>query len=436
MRKFFAFALSLLFMTSIIACQPGIVPVTNPTPQLVPTQTTNPIQPLEIISSATILGTTQNNLSGNHLVEGSIDLANATTLDIPLSGEPRWLVSVPYNDGAVFAAVLDDGTVQAFLIAAETYQSFEITPTQLPAGSPPLLAATDTGVYFITPPADASPLTNPMLLENQLVYIANNGDLVLDNAGSQTRLAIDVLPDARILIDEQQRLLILTQPSTRYDHGILGDKLEAIGIILIETQPELRVLINIPIQVPDVIESLSPTWADMNQDGQREIIVTLSNNQGGSRMVVFAEDGTLLAESSAIGTGHRWRHQIAVAPFASDAAPLLVVIRTPHIGGVVEFFQLHNGALQSAAEIKGFSTHSIGSRNLDSALVGDFNNDGINEVLAPNQAHTQLGVISLDGNVTLLPLDSKLISNLSAVVINGKIIIGADTSENLRVWLP
>jgi hypothetical protein len=301
---------------------------------------------------------------------------------------------------------------------------------------PPVLEVSENGIQLITPPFDASPLTHPISLNGMLVYIASNGDLVMSGSESQTRLPINALPDSRILVDDTNRLVILTEPTTRYDHGIAGDEFEASAIVIVETEPEFRVIQTIPIEAPDVIEGISAIWADIDNDGTRDIIITLSNNQNGSRIVAYREDGTLLAESDPIGLGYRWRHQIAVAAFEPNKPPLLVDVRTPHIGGIVEFLQFTDGKLEVVQEIRGFSTHSIGSRNLDSALAGDFNNDGIIEMLAPDQEHINLGIISLDGVIDTIPLDDVLTSNLSATSIDGKLYIGAGTPDNLRIWIP
>ena len=102
----------------------------------------------------------------------------------------------------------------------------------------------------------------------------------------------------------------------------------------------------------------------------------------------------------------------------------------------MEFFQLNAGKLELVHETAGFSAHTIGSRNLDSAVAGDFNNDGIPELLAPDQTHTSLGVISLDGILTTVPLDRVLTSNLSVTENNGTLFVGAGTPGNLRIWSP
>ena len=436
MQKILITWAALIFLLSACANKAENNIVTTPAAEPLATISAPPTLQANLPKADLVQNTTQNNLSGNHLVNGSIDLASAHSMDIPLNGTPQWLVSAPYQDGIAFVAIIDTGEVQAFKISNQTYESISISPNQLPAGMPPLLTISGDTIQLLTPPADASPLTNPIIVKDKLIYIASNGDLVSVNNSTQARLPINAMPDSRILVDDQNRVLILSGPTDRYDHGILGDAIDASAINLIETEPELRILQTITIDAPDVIEGISAIWADIDNDGARDIIVTLSNNRGGSRIAAFREDGTLLAESDPIGLGHRWRHQIAVASFDGSGSPLLVAIRTPHIGGIIEFFQYKNGKLEITNEIKGFSSHSIGSRNLDSALAGDFNNDGVIDLLAPDQPHSNLGIISNFNVVATLPLPDTLTSNLSATTVNGKLYVGAGTHNNLKIWAP
>ena len=432
--KRFAIVWTLILLA---ACTSANTPTATKTVQPVPTVVPlTGATPIPILLEQISVYTTQGDLSGNHLVSGATDMANAAVLDIPLDGNPMWLVSAPFKSNVVFVAVMEDGNAKAFKISGTSYESFDISPTQLPTGMPPTLIVTEENIQLLTPPDDASLLTNPILVNGKLVYIASNGDLVINNSESQTRLPINALPDSRILADEKNRLLVLTAPTNRYDHGIAGDDLEASAIVLVETEPGLRVVQTITIAEPDVIEGISAVWADIDNDGTRDIIVTLSNRQTGARIVAYREDGTLLAESDPIGQGYRWRHQIAVAEFEQNGLPLLVDVRTPHIGGIVEFLKYDNGKLVNEREYREFSTHSTGSRNLDSGLAGDFNNDGIIELIATDQGHINLGIISLDGVITTLPLDGILTSNLSAADLDGKLYVGAGTQDKLRIWIP
>ena len=59
----------------------------------------------------------------------------------------------------------------------------------------------------------------------------------------------------------------------------------------------------------------------------------------------FDDDGHLVAEGPTIGQGYRGRHQIAVAPFGPNGELELVDVLTPHLGGIVEFYQLEEKKL-------------------------------------------------------------------------------------------
>ena len=418
---------------SALAILTGCAPATVTPPPFEPIALTLPLPSASPqLESITAQSVTQNNLSGNHIISGSINIQAASVIDVHLEGKPAWIVGAPLNDGVIFVVVTEDGKTQAYQIAGGAFEVIEITPSQLPAGMPPLLTISNGTPQLVSPPNDASTLTNPILLDKKAAYITSSGDLMI----GETRLPVNALPDSRILADTRNRLLVLSQPTDRYDHGVLGDSIEASGITLIETDPEIKVVHNISIEEPDVIEGISAIWADVNNDERQDIIVTLSNNQSGARLVAYNEDGTILAESDPIGLGHRWRHQLAVAQFEANIPPLLVSVRTPHIGGIVEFFQYKVGKLEIVKEFNGFSTHSIGSRNLDSAIAADFNNDGIFELLIPDQSHTELGIISMNEAPIFLSLDGILTSNLSAVNTNGKLYIAAGTQNKLRIWIP
>ena len=371
------------------------------------------------------------------------DLASATQIDIPLPAKPVWIAGIPHEDGIASAVAFEDGSLSAYLVNKEGHSETEITPNKIPAGMPLTIYFSDGKLFALTAPSDASPLTQPVIIERnpfKMAYIATNGDLVILQDEEQTRLAVNALPDSRILVNEEGKLLFLSEPTEKYTHGVLGDSIEATGITLVETQPEPKILQKITTPKPDVIEGIYPIWADMDKNGQREILVTLSNAQDGARIVAFSEDGNLLAEGIPVGTGYRWRHQLVVAPFGSTGENLLAVIRTPHIGGVLEIYRLNGNKLEIVKTISGISTHSIGSRNLFTAQAGDFNNDGQIDLLAPDQSHTNLGIVTVESETIIwLELGAKLITNLASVTstANSQVVIVGGLSNNiLRIWLP
>ena len=369
-------------------------------------------------------------------------------MDIALAGEPQWLVATPSvtRTGSLWVVVLTDGRVQAFEVTDSNVEMVPTTPAQILPGMPPYLHIQEAMVHIPSAPVDApSATTHPLILNNgRMVFIHAGGDLIFwDNGQEINRLSLNVLPDARILVDEQERLLLLTEATTRYRHGVLGDQIEAAAISLIKTAPAVDVELTIPIPEPTVVEGIAPIWADLNGDGQREIIVTLSNADQGAQLVVFNEQGEQIAAGPAIGQGNRWRHQLAVAPFGSNGELELVDVLTPHLGRVTEFFRLEGDTLQIVAQVQaGYTSHAIGSRNLDMAVAGDFDGDGQTELLLPNTAGNELGAIRRTPDdaevVWTLPIGGRISTNLAAISYGGQgLALGVgQTNGVLRLWLP
>jgi hypothetical protein len=394
-------------------------------------------------------GYTNQRADGNRLVEGRGQLPSTGYIDVPLDGIPLWVVSIPVEDGitggstTLWTVVLEGGSVRSFFLEDGLIRETQ-PPASLAGPNPPLLHLVDNGPELLRPPTGATELAPPAILDElgSWAYTDGNGDLVfmLPSGVESDRLAVDALPDGRILVDGENQLLLLTRPTKRYGHGVLGDEIEAGAVTLIEIEPEPKVILTIPIPEPLVVEGISPLWADITGDGRREIIVTVSDNKQGAQIVVYDENGLLVASGPAIGQGFRWRHQLAVAPFGPDGEVEIVDVLTPHIGGVVEFYRLDGNELVIVAEARGFTSHVIGSRNLDMGVAGDFDGDGRIELLLPNQARTELSAISrTDYGAEVLwtiPLDGKLSTNLAAVTTNdGQLIVGAGREDGtLRIW--
>jgi len=243
------------------------------------------------------------------------------------------------------------------------------------------------------------------------------------------------------LVNDVGDLLLLNQATDRYGHGVLGDTIEAAAMTLVEMNLDSLDVLEIQIPEPAVIEGIAPIWVDMNGDGEREIVVTISNAQHGPQLIVFDERGQQVATSEPIGRGFRWRHQIAVAPFGPSGEMELVSVRTPHIGGIVEFHRLEGNELKLMASLTGFTMHVIGSRNLDMSVAGDFDGDGMVEILIPDQSLSRLaGLRRIPGGVEenwSLALDGTLNTNLAALSMDMNMGVGVGMREGfLRLWLP
>ncbi|MCH7712861.1 MAG: hypothetical protein IIC99_04465 [Chloroflexi bacterium] len=389
---------------------------------------------------------THHRSDGNRFVSGRGSLQRAAPVDIPLAGVPRWLVAAPFGAGVLWVAVLEDGRVQGFLVIGKAVSEQPITPKRLPPGMPPVLKVVDGQAELLTPSgAAASPLTPPAVLQPNggIAYLEAGGGLVLSD-GPSSRLPVNALPDARLLTGENNRLLVLTGPTTIYSHGVLGDAIEAGGFTLVQVYPELKIESTVGL-TGEVIEGLAAIWTDLDGDGTREILVTASNVDRGARLLVFDEAGNQIAAGPAGGSGLRWRHQLAAAPFGPGGEMEIVDVLTPHIGGVVEFFRLEGKELRLVAEIPGFRSHRIGSRNLDMGLAGDFDGDGSVELAVPTQDLSQLGFIRRTQDASsgaevawTLPIGGTAATNIAAATEkDGRITLGIGREDNvLRVWTP
>jgi hypothetical protein len=183
----------------------------------------------------------------------------------------------------------------------------------------------------------------------------------------------------------------------------------------------------------DVFEGMVGMFADLDGDEVDEYIMTVSNAETGARLVVLDDNADLVAESDPIGQGGRWRHQIAAAPFGPNGEVELVDVRTPHIGGVVEYFAMRNRQLELVASLEGFASHTIGSRNLDMAVAFDVDGDGQVELVVPNTPKDELAVLRRVGDsvevVMTLPLGGVLSTNLVAVDVAGQVVLAAGTAD-------
>jgi len=364
-------------------------------------------------------------------------------VEATLSGTPEWIVGVALEDKVVIYVVLVDGRVQAFELNSNlTILEIPANISTLHPGTPPALASDGVTAFLIKSPEDISPFTHPVLLDNgSLVYIDVKGDLILTNAGTTSQFKVNALPDSRILMDELGRLLFLSNPTSDYPHGVLGDALEARSITLIDPNRKPVKIKEFKIDPADVIEGIAPLWVDLDGDGVRKIIVTQSNINVGARIVVYDQEGEVIAQSDPIGQGFRWLHLIAAAQIVNDDTLDLVVVRTPHIGGVLEIYELTEGKLEISTSLKGYSSHQIGSRNLDASLVTDVNADGIPEIVLPDQSQQNLSALQITDaewtEIWRVPLNEKLTTNLMGVYsLHFGLVLGVGTEENkLMLWV-
>lgn len=398
---------------------------------------TNPDE-ASLIEPGLRFATTYGDADGNRYVLGTGSIQPAEYVEQTVSGTPAWLVGIADGPDVVLVMADTDGALTGFTIGADGVSGRELNLAVAAPGAPPSLVA-GQGVLVILPPAaSGSPDSNVLALESGgLAFVGSDGAVIISDEVGNRRIELNALLDGRLTLSSDRRLGVLVHPTDRYDHGVVGDRFEASGVAFVSLDTQ-EIVSELTLE-SDVFEGMVGMFADLDGDQVDEYIMTASNAELGAWLVVLDDNGELLAESDPIGQGGRWRHQIAAAPFGPNGEIELVDVRTPHIGGVVEYFAMRNGQLDLVASIDGFSSHTIGSRNLDMAVAFDVDGDGQVELVVPNTPKDELAVLRRVGDtvevVMTLPLGGVLSTNLVAVEVADHVVLAAGTADGrLLIW--
>ncbi|NQW18814.1 MAG: hypothetical protein HQ478_15180 [Chloroflexi bacterium] len=428
-----------IFVLILIACGETAASPTEtvvPATSIPPTQIITQSEPVD----ATVAGFTHVRTDGNRYATGQADLPNTTPDVIRTSAPPVWVVGVPYQGGVIWATVLSDGSVVGHVSQPGQALETKSISRQGDGAGPPVLYLQDDEPLLLQSSASSWQLSPPTYVGQPVIEASLQNGKLFRGADDTTGVDLGTPEDARILTDENGRVLVLTGATERYPHGVIGDSIESSGFALLDSSLDRSSMITASVESESVIEGISPIWADVDGDDGREIIVTVSNDQVGAGLVVYNEPGDVIARGPAIGRGGRWRHQIAVAPFGPDGEIEIVDVLTPHIGGIVEFFQIQGDELVQTASVRGYSSHRIGSRNLDMAAAADFDGDGNVELLVADQHGTRLAAIRHTANgaeeVWSLNLSARLATNLGVVTTDGGAIEVAAGLEDgtVLIW--
>ena len=348
--------------------------------------------------------------------------------DVPF----RWVVSLPPKR---LAAIDAAGTLWIFKITPAELQVLGRYGEVASAEGPPAVAALGKGqwaVLAVSPEGRllvwsegvlrafdvGSPLSRltfpvPISLEGKswddLLAVAADGAVLLIGglpSGPRVVARVDAraLPDARITVGSLDgatpvQAVVLSEGTERYRHGALGDRVEAASVTVIDVAANvLAIRFRYVVKPPAVIEDLIPVFAPIGEGTRAALVMVKSAaRQGSSVLVLGWREGGLdtLAEGPALGQSNRWVHVIGAADVTGDQVPELIVTNTPHVAGVLVAYERRAAALVPMAKALGYSSHALGSRNEDQAVIADLSGHGRLAVILPRQSRDVLAALEL-----------------------------------------
>ena len=187
------------------------------------------------------------------------------------------------------------------------------------------------------------------------------------------------------------------EPTTRYDHGILGDRIEGGALVVVDDAGRRH---EVTLDASHVFEDLTPRIADIDGDGRNDVVVIRSGLNTGAAVAVYSVTDSALVEVASIpeiGLTHRWLNIAGIADFTGDGRLDIALVKTPHIGGRLEIWTFENGSLRQVAAANDFSNHAIGSTELGLSAVADVDGDGVADLALPDNSRTVLRIVSAAG---------------------------------------
>lgn len=186
----------------------------------------------------------------------------------------------------------------------------------------------------------------------------------------------------------------LTRPTTRYAHGIMGDAIEAGGLMVKMASGRLHEHV---LPAGFVFEDRRARLVDLDGDARDEVVVVLTSVTEGAALAVYdVTNGKLRLRSKTphIGRTHRWLNPAEFADLDGDGRIEITAVWTPHLGRVLQAWRLVDGELQQVARIKGYSNHAIGSRVLDMTEIVKLS-DGRTALAVPSAGYDEIAFVVL-----------------------------------------
>ncbi|WP_245776364.1 FG-GAP repeat domain-containing protein [Thalassovita taeanensis] len=166
-----------------------------------------------------------------------------------------------------------------------------------------------------------------------------------------------------------------TSATDRYPHGALGDPWEwgALSVSIALKMPCRAGLSTSTIVLPQelVFEDVAPILADLDGDGEPEVLTVESHRSKGARLAIYARRGarvTRIAATPFIGQRNRWLAQLGAADLDGDGRIEIAYVDRPHLAKTLRIWRLEKGALTHIADQPDVTNHRFGEKSISGGI--------------------------------------------------------------------